>query len=279
MSKPLDKLTLDEALDELGGLRERFKGNEYQAPKRVRELSLLVRRQRILARLAIAAVAILLTIAGVCIALIILGNRWAFFGVLALPFLFGFGYSAFQVSHQLTANRNFLNEWQEALIRVNARVNPEPLFELNIYRVRVQDIIDDLRRRANRARRVHNSLQVVIIVGSIAVTSLSSIGLSLTPVRWANIGVAATVSVAAGLSGFFKFRERSFNQQRTADAIEKELNQLELGVGRYSIKRIDALKLFATVVEELREEQRKVELQLDQTTESQGRGSGEATKP
>lgn len=188
------------------------------------------------------------------------------------------GAATYYLSKTLAQNQQLLDGWQDAFVRTTARKNADSVEELNIYRIRASDVIDELRRRARGNRRMHNSLQVVIIVGSIAVTSLTSIGLNESAVRWATVGVAAAVSMAAGISGFFKYRERSQNQQRTADAIEKELHHLQLGVGVYGGKRPDALKLFAVTVEALRDEQRRAELQLDQTSVSEtNRGASPQT--
>jgi hypothetical protein len=74
------------------------------------------------------------------------------------------------------------------------------------------------------------------------------------------------VSISAGFTGYFKYRERSFNQQQTADAIAREAKAVELGIGDYAVPEEEALKMFAQKVEDLKEEQRKKELQLEQTS-------------
>ncbi|GAA3148340.1 hypothetical protein GCM10020001_084650 [Nonomuraea salmonea] len=68
---------------------------------------------------------------------------------------------------------------------------------------------------------------------------------------------------------FFKFRERSFGQQQTADAIKKHYKAAELRIGEYEGEDEEtALTLFARNVEILKDEQRKRELQLEESTES-----------
>lgn len=140
---------------------------------------------------------------------------------------------------------------------------------LRVYRAASLRDIEGYRRDAKRNRRVHNLFQAMIIIGSIAVTSLTSAGLEDPLFRWSGATIAALVSVSAGFTGYFKFRERGFNQQQTADAIEKEFNAVDLRVGEYDSDEEAALKLYAQRVEALKEEQRKRELQLEQSSTSQ----------
>ncbi|KIQ63904.1 hypothetical protein TR51_22015 [Kitasatospora griseola] len=86
------------------------------------------------------------------------------------------------------------------------------------------------------------------------------------------MALSATVSISAGVITYFKFRERSMNLQQTADALDMEIQSLNLGIRRY--KRLppeDAAACFAEEVERLKEEQRKKELQLEQPPEAQQR--------
>ena len=65
--------------------------------------------------------------------------------------------------------------------------------------------------------------------------------------------------MSSGFMGYFKYKERSFYLQQTADAIEHEWEAFEIGVGRY--KRIDdedeALAEFVEEVHRLKSEQKK----------------------
>lgn len=136
------------------------------------------------------------------------------------------------------------------------------------YREDAPTLIEQYRQFAKRNRRIHNILQGVIIVGSIVTTSLTSAGIRAETFRWAAVATSIAVGISAGFTGYFKFRERSFNQQQTADSIEKELNAATLGIERYSGKDEEkSLTEFAERVEALREEQRKRELQLEQSSE------------
>jgi len=70
--------------------------------------------------------------------------------------------------------------------------------------------------------------------------------------------------------GYFKYKERSFYLQQTADAIENEWDAFEVGVGRY--KRIsdeeEALAEFVDEVHRLKAEQKKREQNLEQPPET-----------
>ena len=70
--------------------------------------------------------------------------------------------------------------------------------------------------------------------------------------------------------GYFKYKERSFYLQQTADAIESEWEAVEVGVGRY--KRIaseeEQLAEFVEEVHRLKSEQKKRQQNLEQPPES-----------
>ena len=108
---------------------------------------------------------------------------------------------------------------------------------------------------ANHYTRIANWLQIIIIVGSVLVTSATSaagFGLIGDIVRWVAPTISIVVAASAGLTGYFKFKERSFNLQRTADAIEQEYKTVILRRGYYKGKPSDeALELFTDRVESL----------------------------
>jgi hypothetical protein len=137
-----------------------------------------------------------------------------------------------------------------------------------MYKQETEEIIDQYRKAAKGNRRIHNFLQSIILVGSIVVTSLTSVALNASPFGAAAAVISVFVSIAAAVTGYFKFRERSFGQQQTADAIEKELHSADLMIWDYANKNEDdVLTLFAERVEALKEEQRKRELQLEQSSD------------
>ncbi|GAA1718684.1 hypothetical protein GCM10009745_79430 [Kribbella yunnanensis] len=128
--------------------------------------------------------------------------------------------------------------------------------------------LETLRRGAARYRRVNNYLQSTVIVGSLAATAVTSLSLADEALRWAGVGTTFAVGLAAGFTGYFKFRERSFYLQQTADAVEYERNCFNLGIGRYKGKpEQQALVELVEEVERLRAEQRKREQNIDQPPE------------
>jgi hypothetical protein len=88
------------------------------------------------------------------------------------------------------------------------------------------------------------------------------------------VAFSFTVGLAAGFMGYFKFRERSFYLQQTADAIEAEDNAMTLGIGEYQkLAWPEALAKLVDRIEYLRNEQRRRQQQLDQPVEGQNPGS------
>lgn len=119
----------------------------------------------------------------------------------------------------------------------------------------------------------HLILQMAVIVTSLLVTGLTS-GLDVKlglHAGWVAPVLSFVVSLCTAIMGFFKFRERSFHLQQTADAIEQEKTALELGIRHYKPLRDEsdgAFAEFAERVEHLREEQSKRQQQLEQSSES-----------
>nr|WP_255644459.1 SLATT domain-containing protein [Actinoplanes polyasparticus] len=156
-----------------------------------------------------------------------------------------------------------------------AELRPNTSLRRSAYRDRVTVDVLGFRNESARWRKTHNALQSVIIIGSLLTTTLAGVSIQNASTRWAAVVSSFAVGVAAGFAGYFKFRERSFYLQQTADSIEQEWSSLELGIGRY-IKEDDeekALKMFVEEVERLKTEQRKREQNLDQPPENDGRQS------
>ncbi|MFB6504693.1 MULTISPECIES: SLATT domain-containing protein [unclassified Streptomyces] len=140
----------------------------------------------------------------------------------------------------------------------------------HIYRETVPGAIEQYRSDGLRYRRVHNFFQSIIIVGSLATSTAASLAETPAPYKWITVGTSFSVGLAAGFTGYFKFRERSFYLQQTADTIEEEYDAVNLKVGRYKGIADDetALLEFTERVETLRNDQRKRQQQLDQPTET-----------
>ena len=138
------------------------------------------------------------------------------------------------------------------------------------YRDEAYADIRDLRAESAQYRRVNNALQGVLIVGSLAATGASAIVGEIPEVRWVTLGITFVVGISSGFMGYFKYRERSFYLQQTADAIENEWEAVEVGVGRYkdTDDEEERLALFVDEVHRLKSEQKKRQQSLDQPPES-----------
>jgi Protein of unknown function (DUF4231) len=149
-----------------------------------------------------------------------------------------------------------------------ASINLDMTTRQLVYRDGVSVEIEKYRRESKHYRRIHNSLQAIIIIGALAGSTLTSLLQSVPALRWYAVATTFAVGVAAGFTGYFKFRERSFYLQQTSDAIDQELSAVGLGIGRYKEKEEeDALTEFTEQVELLKAEQRKRQQQLEQPSE------------
>ncbi|NKY99148.1 DUF4231 domain-containing protein [Nocardiopsis dassonvillei subsp. albirubida] len=119
-------------------------------------------------------------------------------------------------------------------------------------------------------RRVHNFLQGMVIVGSLAATGMAGLVVQVVELRWVILAVTFVVGVSSGFMGYFKYKERSFYLQQTADSIESEWEAVEIGVGRYKHikKETDQLAEFVAEVHRLKSEQKKRQQNLEQPPEA-----------
>lgn len=140
----------------------------------------------------------------------------------------------------------------------------------HVYRETVPSIIEQYRAESTHYRRIHNALQSVIIVGSLAASTAAGLAETPPPYKWITVGTSFGVGISAGFTGYFKFRERSFYLQQTADSIEEEYDSVTLGVGRYAGGQDEEARLieFTQRIEILKNDQRKRQQQLDQPTEN-----------
>jgi hypothetical protein len=146
-----------------------------------------------------------------------------------------------------------------------ASLDLAPEVRRKIYRDDVPQDIDQFKKEGKYYRRINNALQAIVIVGSLAASTLTGLVEYIHELRWIAVGATFSVGVAAGFSGYFKFRERSFYLQLTADSIEHELSAVTLGIGAYGDMDPDlAVKKFTEHVELLKLEQRKRQQQLEQ---------------
>ncbi|QCX79118.1 hypothetical protein C9F11_27580 [Streptomyces sp. YIM 121038] len=127
--------------------------------------------------------------------------------------------------------------------------------------------LDQLRAEAQHYRRIHNAFQSLIILGSLGTTTAASLADNPGYLKWLTVGLSFAVGASAGFTGYFKYRERSFYLQQTADAIEQHATAFELGIPPYTGAEDENLSKLTQEVESLRVEQRKREQQLDQPHE------------
>ncbi|NEA46829.1 DUF4231 domain-containing protein [Streptomyces sp. SID10815] len=139
---------------------------------------------------------------------------------------------------------------------------------LRVYREASLDVIASYRAQASRNRRVHNSFQLLIITGSIVVSTLTAMNEgSNAALSIATSSLSALVGISAGVTGYFKFRERGTSSQSTADDIEKNYNASGFQLDEYEgLEETPRLIRYAGTVEKIKEEQRKREIQLEQST-------------
>ncbi|MFC9431922.1 DUF4231 domain-containing protein [Streptomyces sp. NPDC056987] len=146
---------------------------------------------------------------------------------------------------------------------------------LRVYREASLDVIASYRAQASRNRRVHNLFQLVIITGSITVSTLTAMNEGSN--QFLSIfasSLSALVGISAGITGYFKFRERGTTAQSTADDIEKNYNASGFQLGEYEgMEENPRLLRYAGTVEKIKEEQRKREIQLEQSTSQDERSS------
>jgi hypothetical protein len=172
-------------------------------------------------------------------------------------------------AHSMAELRDLLVTEREELRMKSLRTHPPLTDRRSLYREDTAEVIVQLGRESRHYRRVHNSLQSLIIIGSTAMTTLAATGQQ--DWNWQTLSVVVlgfSVALASSFTGYYKYRERSYFLRQTADAIEEELNAVMLGIGEYSqyseSQESEALAKFTQRVEVLRNEQRRREQQLDQ---------------
>jgi hypothetical protein len=152
---------------------------------------------------------------------------------------------------------------------IEAEITPSLQLQRRMYREEVAGFIEEYQKDSSKYRKTHNRLQSAIIIGSLSTTTIAALGSSVPAHQWVTVGVSFTVGLSSGFTGYFKFRERSFYLQQTADSIEQESHAMSLGIGDYrGLGEDEALSLFIERVERIRNEQRQRQQQLDQPKET-----------
>jgi hypothetical protein len=136
------------------------------------------------------------------------------------------------------------------------------------YKESMPSLIERYRLIANHYRRVYNSLQAFIIVGSLSASTLGGAFWPNEWARWAATGITLSVGIASAIGSHFKLNERSNEMQKTSDAIEVEFRAAEFLIGDYAELSIDdALRRFVETVERIRTEHMLKKRQLDQPSD------------
>lgn len=134
-----------------------------------------------------------------------------------------------------------------------------------VYQGEMQRSVGEIRRSSSSYRRVNNTLQSVVIVGSLATTTVASLNDGAGAMKWAAVGLSFAVGLAAGFMGYFKYRERAFYLQQTADDIEEQMKAYDVGLAPYDgVDEQDRIALLVKNVEAIRVAQQRREQQLDQ---------------
>jgi Protein of unknown function (DUF4231) len=140
---------------------------------------------------------------------------------------------------------------------------------LQVYADFIERVINSdlpaMRQDARNYRFWYNIFQSIVILGSITATTIVNIeGLP----RWVTAIFSGIVGATSGFMVFFKFKDRSFNLQKTADLIEHEYHLFELRIKDYNIKEAEIrYQTFATRLEDLQNEQRQREQLLEQSSD------------
>ncbi|WP_055530130.1 SLATT domain-containing protein [Streptomyces alboniger] len=138
------------------------------------------------------------------------------------------------------------------------------------YREHIPRVIDRLRRDTRFYRRIHNWFQWGVFFASVGTTATTAFWETPQPGKTILIVLGSFLAFATAVTGYFKFRERAYNLQQTADQVEHHATAFDLGIEPYA--DADAavnLERFAENVELLRIEQRKREQQLEQPHQGQ----------
>jgi Protein of unknown function (DUF4231) len=134
-------------------------------------------------------------------------------------------------TQSMAVTESELEELQEEIRLLAAELSPPLQERRNLYREEIPGVIEQYRKESRGYRNVHNWLQSLVMMGSAGVTTLAA--MEATEWTWQKtsaVGLAFCVTVATAFTGYYKYRERSYFLQQTADAIEEEANALTLKV-------------------------------------------------
>ncbi|MBB6121917.1 hypothetical protein [Nocardiopsis algeriensis] len=133
------------------------------------------------------------------------------------------------------------------------------------YREDAAFYVEELRRESAFYRRVSNLVQAVVIVGSLVGSFAAASSFFVREYSWFVAANSLAIGIASGFAGYWKYKERSFYAQQTADLVEHEIESFDLEVGRYESGEEDSKVLtFSKEIIRLRQDQKMREQNLDQ---------------
>ncbi|AFR11079.1 hypothetical protein [Nocardiopsis alba] len=137
------------------------------------------------------------------------------------------------------------------------------------YREEATFYIEELRRESQYYRNVSNIVQGIVIVGSLLGSFVAASSFFVREYSWFVAINSLAIGIASGFAGYWKYKERSFYSQQTADLIEHEIESFDLQIGRYEQgDEGEKNLLFAREILRLRQDQKMREQNLDQPSSS-----------
>ncbi len=169
------------------------------------------------------------------------GNKFGFMGIDRIKQL----NSLKEEIEQLEIQLKVLKTYQTKLLSVGEQ------FEL--YKDELLQVIQKYQRKANRNRGVYFALQMFIIACSLFVGSLTSGLTNLISIfgnHWIAPAFSFTVSFLTAMVTLFRPREKGYNLQQTADAIEYEISCANKRI--YGYEGLDDRQAFTKLAQESR---------------------------
>jgi Protein of unknown function (DUF4231) len=184
-----------------------------------------------------------------------------------------FGFQGITRIKELIALKDEI-EAKETALRILEKYQAHKLSveeQYDLYKDELLQAISEYQQKANRNRKAYFILQIIIIASSLLVGGLTS-GLNNVITFFGNHWLAPALSFAisflTAMVTLFRPRERSYNLQQTADAIQYEIACADRRI--YAYKEMDDRQTYTKLAEEverLRNEQRKRQQQLEQSSE------------
>ncbi len=144
--------------------------------------------------------------------------------------------------------------------------------QYELYTDELVHAIRNYQRKANRNRWLYFAFQMIIIACSLFVGGLTSGLTNLISIfgnHWIAPAFSFAVSFLTAIVTLFRPRERAYNLQQTADAIQYEIDCANRRIYGYKLMTDrEAYTKLAEEVEKLRNDQRKRQQQLEQASES-----------